>query len=256
MRRTQLRFTLIELLVVITIIVILAAMLLPALSRSKEQARRIVCVGNNKQLNSIFIIHAGDNDNRLAQRSTSSSGFPGAYNDNSASVDHWGYQMVDYIPELDLDDVDGAPAFMFCANIPDNRGASWKPSYKPGWRITDYAYWGTLNRTSNVNWVSSVEPPDRLTSTDPTVPLTGDALFEYHKSGYQWFVVGHPASLGSGRNGYADNTLGAQPPAGGVQSHVDGSVAWYHASKFSRAAGHPGGWGADGGNAYQWWVVD
>jgi prepilin-type N-terminal cleavage/methylation domain-containing protein len=58
-------FTLIELLVVIAIIAILAAILFPVFARAREQARKITCISNLKQLGTSVTMYAQDYDEHL-----------------------------------------------------------------------------------------------------------------------------------------------------------------------------------------------
>ena len=61
----KLRFTLIEILLVIAIIAILASLILPALSKARERAKRASCLSDNRQLSLMVFFYAEDNNTVL-----------------------------------------------------------------------------------------------------------------------------------------------------------------------------------------------
>jgi prepilin-type N-terminal cleavage/methylation domain-containing protein/prepilin-type processing-associated H-X9-DG protein len=86
-------FTLIELLVVVAIIAILAAMLLPALSKAKLKGQGIQCMSNGRQLSLGWLMYAHDNGDRIVYASDDGNGAANPLNQYA-----WTQQHLDYDP--------------------------------------------------------------------------------------------------------------------------------------------------------------
>jgi len=141
-------FTLIELLVVISIIALLVSILMPALSKAREQARRLVCKTQVRSSGMAFLMYANDNNNEVPKNTSGG----------------W-LQDLSY----------------WCTDIIIDSGSDKHVFYCPSETITKDADDPRFWQYTQCNAGNYMNPPDEPTSV-------ADRKNQYRVTGYSWLM--------------------------------------------------------------------
>jgi len=242
-------FTLIELLVVVSIIALLVSILLPALGKAREQAKRVYCANNLKQIATAMNMYALENRNQYPPY--------GRYNATTDTwADDWLWDCTYYMTDLVLAS-GGDRKTMYCPSEPsrDNDNFWWydqvawgsvTPPVKP-----DDEVQGEGRKTTNrvIGYISMIDPltprtslplspqpPQKRWVRKNTVPYPSEAEL------YMDIVLSNNANPDLTTTSFSDvrggsytmwgitdrtnHLVSKEDPAGGNIAFVDNHVDW------------------------------
>ncbi len=209
-------FTLIELLTTVGIIVLLAALLAPALTRGLEKAKQATCVGKMKQIGAVCFAYASDNQNELPGGANAGLGNPS---------DIWVYRLGPYLSGRNGDN---APQVLWSPNLkcPTNKqfdasGSSYGPV------MGDFSFFGACAGGVNID---NTYKPSRVSD----IPMPSKTPY--------WVEINNTQFL-DGLNASGQSwQLPAIHSGGSNVLMADGHVLWVKVDEWNQSGGAPHPW--------------